>query len=213
MNVKEVFSYNVDIEKTAYINWRIDRHDPIKNMLVIADGFMSSSLMVAQQVLINNRDKKADILIFPILFNANHAIELYLKAIGWTLNIILRNEKRIEGSHNIHQILNVVKSRVEQFEDDKDRKKTFKELIENLECYINELFFLIEKGGDKNNKDKMDFSRYPFDTKYVSHFYIDTFDNVVVDLENFVNRFKEIKQTLSRISDHYLYDYLHTETE
>lgn len=54
----------------------------------------------------------------------------------------------------------------------------------------------------------MDFSRYPFNTKYVNHFYIDDFDNVVIDLENFLLRFKEIGTNLNRIAEHYLYDFL-----
>ncbi|MEK5233487.1 hypothetical protein MHB42_17420 [Lysinibacillus sp. FSL K6-0232] len=211
--MKEIFSHNVDTDKNAYVNWRIDRNNPIQNMLTIADGFMKSSVMLAKQALVDNRDKKADILIFPILFNANHAIELYLKAIGWTLNILLRNGKKVEGNHDIQQIFNVVKSRVNEYETDKIRIKTFKELISNLENYIKELFSKIETEVNEKKKDNMDFSRYPFDTKYVSHFYIDTFDNVVVDLQNFIIRFKEIGQSLSRIATHYLYDHLYAETD
>lgn len=211
--MKDVFSYNIDIDKNAYINWRIERHNPIKNMLTIADGFMESSIMLAEQAIEDNRTKKADIIIYPILFNANHAIELYLKAIGWTVNILLQNDKKVEGGHDIQQILNVVKSRVNEFEIDKDRKKNFKELISNVENYIKELFSKIEIEDGRNKKGNMDFSRYPFNTKYVSHFYIETFDNVVVDLENFVDRFKEIGQKLRQIASHYLYDFLYAENE
>lgn len=121
-------------------------------MLTIADGFMKSSVMLAKQALVDNRDKKADILIFPILFNANHAIELYLKAIGWTLNILLRNGKKVEGNHDIQQIFNVVKSRVNEYETDKIRIKTFKELISNLENYIKELFSKIETEVNEKRK-------------------------------------------------------------
>ncbi|WP_342567783.1 hypothetical protein MKY09_05305 [Psychrobacillus sp. FSL K6-4046] len=211
--MEDVFSNNIDINKNAYINWRIEKHNPIKNMLTIADGFMESSIILAEQALEDNRDKKADIIIYPILFNANHAIELYLKAIGWTVNILLHNDKKVEGGHDIQQILNVVKSRVNEFEMDKDRKKTFKELISNLENYIKELFLKIETEDGGKKKGNMDFSRYPFDTKYVSHFYIETFDNVVVDLENFVEKFKEIGQNLNQIAFHYLYDFLLAENE
>lgn len=78
-------------------------------MLIIADGFMKSSIMLAELALEDNRNKKADIIIYPFLFNANHAIELYLKVIGWTVNILLQNDKKVEGGHDIQQILNVVK--------------------------------------------------------------------------------------------------------
>ena len=36
--------------------------------------------MLAQDCLQDNGDKKADIVVFPMLFSANHAIELYLKS-------------------------------------------------------------------------------------------------------------------------------------
>lgn len=38
------------------------------------------------------------------------------------------------------------------------------------------------------------------------HFYITEFDNVVVDSENFVHRFKEIREKLRLISTYYLFD-------
>lgn len=89
--MKDIFSYNVDINKTAYMNWRTDKHDHIKNIITVANGFMESSLISAKEVVNNNHSKRADIVIFPILFNANHAIELYLKAITWTLNVLLES--------------------------------------------------------------------------------------------------------------------------
>jgi len=120
--MKEVFSSNFDVNKNAYINWRTDKNNHIHNMLTIADGFMKSSLITAKQALVNNTDKKADILIFPNLFNVNHAIELYLKSISWTLNILLDNGRGVElkSSHNVKQLLNIVKSRVNEYEDDKE---------------------------------------------------------------------------------------------
>ena len=39
-------------------------------------------------------------------------------------------------------------------------------------------------------------------------FYISEFDNVVVDLENFVERFKDIGKNLNLLSTYYLYDIL-----
>jgi len=38
--MKDIFSYNVDINKTPYMNWRTDKHDYIKNIITVADGFM-----------------------------------------------------------------------------------------------------------------------------------------------------------------------------
>lgn len=206
--MKDIFSYNADIDKNAYMNWRTSHHDHINNMIVIADGFMNSALLLAKSALEDNVDKKADVIIYPMLFNANHAIELYLKALTWTLNILMNNDNKIEGQHNIQQIFRVVEKRVMEFETDKDKKREFKTMVEGTRLYIEELFGKISAQDGTKKKDNMDFSRYPFDQKYIPHFYINEFDNVVVDLENFIVRFKEIGENLRLLATFYLYDCL-----
>lgn len=206
--MKDIFSYNSDVDKNAYMNWRIDRHNNINNMITIADGYMKASILLAEQSITDNDDKKADILVFPILFNANHAIELYLKAINWSLNILLDNGKENEGNHDIKQIFSNVCSKVNKFEKEKEKRMQFRNLTNNLRKYIDELYSEIKKSSAKTNKDNMDFSRYPFDKGYINHFYIEEFDNVVVDLENFITRFEEIGRNLDIIAKHYLYDYI-----
>ncbi|MEC1825984.1 hypothetical protein ABE321_15060 [Bacillus paralicheniformis] len=205
--LKDIFSYNVDVNKTAYMNWRTEKHNHIHNMIVLADGFMESAIMLAEDVLNDNFNKKADIIIFPILFNTNHGIELYLKAITWSLNILMKSEYKIEGNHDIKQILSTVKSKVRKFEKEKEKKQQFLKLIDNLDAYVKELNEKIEKADLKKN-DKMDFSRYPLTKEYIPHFYIGTFKNVVVDLENFISRMKEISKNLNLISCYYLYKFI-----
>ena len=151
--MKDVFSYNADINKTAYMNWRTSHHDHIYNMIVIADGFMNSAIILAESALEDNWDKKADSIIYPMIFNANHGIELYLKATVWTLNMLLKNGQKIEGKHDIQQILQTLKKRVLDFESDKDKRKQFKDMINGTELYINELFQKIELQAGKRKKD------------------------------------------------------------
>ncbi len=209
--MKDIFSYNADVNKTAYMNWRTSHHDHIYNMIVIADGFMNSAILLAEAALVDNWDKKADSFIYPIIFNANHAIELYLKATVWTLNILLDNQQKIEGQHDIQQILQTVIKRVQEFETDKEKRKQFNNMINGTKFYVDELFEKIAVQNGKRKKDNMDFSRYPFEQKYMPHFYITEFENVVVDLENFVQRFKEIGENLRLISTYYLFDILEAE--
>ncbi len=188
----------------------------IYNMIVIAEGFMQSSLLLTKRLLDDNEDKISDIVIYPILFNANHAIELYLKAITWTFNILLEKPYKIEGIHNIQQILQVVKKRGSEFEKDPERKKAFHKLLEGTRIYIDELFAKIQSTNitdEKHKKDNMDFSRYPFDEKYTPHFYVNELDNVVVDLENFLVRFTEIGTNLKLIAEYYLYDFLEADNK
>ncbi|WP_290303054.1 hypothetical protein [Mucilaginibacter flavus] len=194
---KPIFSRNEDIEKIAFLNWRIHADDAIRNMINIADGYLKSAIRQARLCLIYNDNKTADILIFPILANANHGIELYLKALTWMLNIIMQNEKRIEGSHNIKQIYHTVRSKIKSYKG-KITPTEFAEATAELEDYINELFDITEA---TEQKDKMDFSRYPFDTKYDNHFYVDKIGNVEIDLENFVRRFELIAERLDNICD------------
>ncbi|SDT66061.1 hypothetical protein SAMN05216490_4675 [Mucilaginibacter mallensis] len=199
--MKPIFSRNDDIDKIAFLNWRIRQDDDIRNMLNLADGFMTSSIRLAKLCLIYNNDKSADILIFPILTNANHGIELYLKAITWTLNIIMNSNAKIEGSHNIKQIYQTLKSKIKAYKGSISIKEFEKSTLE-LSEYIAELFDKIKATKEKDN---MDFSRYPFNNKYEQHFYVDMIGNVEIDLENFISRFEIIKDRLDIISD-FLFD-------
>lgn len=149
-------------------------------------------------------DKKADIVVFPILFSANHVIELYLKSINWSLNILLNEKESFCGGHDIRQIWYTVKKRMISFESDKDQRKQFKEMTKELDDYILELYDKIDKDHNANAKMKnMDFSRYPFNTDDEYHFYIENYGNEVVDLEMFVEVFKKIGDNLNYIAGYY----------
>ncbi|SDF13403.1 hypothetical protein SAMN05216464_11373 [Mucilaginibacter pineti] len=204
-----IFSRNDDIDKIAFLNWRISYDEEIRNLLNMADGFMLSAIRVARMCLINNGDKSADILIFPILTNANHGIELYLKGIMWTLHKLMKSDMKIEGSHNIKQIYETVSAKIKVYKGQISHKE-FKNATADLRAYIGELFNKIEATPQK---DKMDFSRYPFNNKYENHFYVDIVGNVEVDLENFVTRFEAIKQTLENIADFLIYQELYKDPE
>lgn len=187
----------------AFLNWRMD-HSDIKNILNLADGFLLSAILLAKKCLANNHDKKADIVIFPILANANHGIELYLKGMIWTLNKLLGNNSKIEGKHNIQQIFKTLRSKIKEHEG-QGKLKAFDLETKELSDYLVEL---CNKVKATPRDDRMDFSRYPFSNKYENHFYVDGLGNVEIDLENFVYRFKRIKNKLEIISDFYYYQHL-----
>ncbi|WP_207424972.1 hypothetical protein [Pedobacter sp. SYSU D00535] len=207
--MQPIFSRNEDYNKIAFLNWRIEQYSDILNMVNIADGFMKSAIELSNFALTNNREKVADILIFPILTNANHSIELYLKAIMWMLNKKMGEELKIEGKHNIRQIYATVRSKIKSYGGGLSLKD-FTESTLGLSLYIEELF---EKTNATPKEDKMDFSRYPFSEKYVNHFYVDEIGNVEVDLENFISRFTEIHQSLDRISEYLYYIELNQEQD
>lgn len=197
--MSKIFKSNKDYSKTAFLNWRTSNHEDIGNLLVLAEGFLSSSIELCRNCLINNNDKKADCLIFPILHNANHGIELYLKAMIWTLNKLLGNNLKIEGNHDIRQMFFTVQSRIESYKGIKWRQH-FDKKSKPLYDYIHELFGMISSPGKGNN---MDFSRYPITNKYKNHFYIDQLNNVMIDLENLEKCLIKIKETLDERASYF----------
>lgn len=74
----------------------------------------------------------------------------------------------------------------------------------NLKSYLDELYgTIISDEKDMDPIHRMDFSRYPFSKDYQPHFYVRSLNNEVVDLENFVDRLKEIGDNLEQLSGYY----------
>lgn len=205
--MQSIFTGNSDFRKSAFLNWRTSKNAEIQNLLVLADGFLSSSVELAKFCLTNNADKKADALVFPILANANHCIELYLKSLVWTLNKLLNSQYKIEGKHNINQILSAGKAKIKEYKS-QDDLDYFNNQTEDLQNYIAELF---DKVKATPHNDKMDFSRYPFDQQYENHFYVDELNNVELDLENFVIRLELIHKNLNERVSYFFYQELNQE--
>lgn len=207
--MKAIFSYNNDINKNAYMNWRTNRFDHIHNMHVIADGFMNSAITLAQACLKDNRDKKADMLIFPILFNLNHGIEVYLKAMCWNLNQLLNKAKTFEPSHNLKNLIKETKKLIVEF----DNRTEALQWSLQLEKYIDELYTKIETVKDNGKKVyDITFARYSLTRDLEPQFYITEFNNVVIDLENFVLFFNDVYRDLDNMSS-YLLDILEQRNE
>lgn len=202
--MKDIFSYNADINKNAYMNWRTRQHEPIQSMNVIADGYFRSAILLAEQCLKDNSDKKADVLIFPMLFSVNHAIELYEKSICWSLNILLENKSTFKENHNIRGIWYAAKEKIREYGFGCGCEEIeFNKMIKNLEVYLNEMSGKIMKDNINTAYYNIDFSRYPVNNKYEYHFYLQTYDNVVIDLENFIKVFRDISSCLDRLASYY----------
>ncbi|MBG9823754.1 hypothetical protein ABE33_14830 [Bacillus safensis] len=202
--MKNIFSNNSDINKNAYMNWRTNRFDHIHNMHVIAEGFMNSAITLAQTSLKDNHDKKADMLIFPILFNLNHGIEVYLKAMCWSLNQLLNKKETFESSHNLNNLIKETKKLTSAF----DNRTEALQWSLQLEKYIDELYSKIETVKDNGKKVyDITFARYSLTRDLEPQFYITEFDNVVIDLENFVQFFNDVYRGLDNMSS-YLLDIL-----
>lgn len=195
--LKPIFSRNDDIDKIAFMNWRIDGGE-LSSVLCMADGFMMSAVDIGRRCLQDNRRKEADILIFPAMANAIHGIELYLKGINWALNDLNGSPQKIEGKHNIRQIFQVIQGKIKL--KGPGELRAFKVQMYELSSFIDEVY---AKAGSTDKNDKMDFARYPFSREDEEHFYGVGWDNVEVDLVNFVRRITSIHNLLKDFSDHY----------
>ena len=201
MPIKQIFSRNDDISKISFLNWRMEG-DSIINLFNLGDGYMDSAVRLIDQCLEDNTDKKADILIFPIFTGINHGVEVYLKGLTLLINKLLGNGLSTDGTHNLNQLFSTLKARIKDLDGQKELNN-FEKDFEELSSYISELN---EKLEASQRNDNMDFSRYPFSKKRENHFYVNNWENVEVDLENFKTRIVIIKEKLENFSD-YLYYY------
>ncbi len=199
--MKAIFSYNQDVSRNAYLNWRIDVLDNAENFYVLASDYADGAIALMNTVLADNSDKKADGIIMPILYCIDQSIELYLKAIIRKIDMIGEDEpKRV--THDIRKLLNQLISLINIKETNTEE---LNDALDPLKCYIDELYSKIQiVGKDGHTKPGIDFARYPISTEGISHFYINSDDNIVIDVENLGMRFDEIRETLDGL--YLLYD-------
>lgn len=77
-------------------------------------------------------------------------------------------------------------------------------MVINLQLYLDELSKTIGETKDVNTAYyNIDFSRYPLNSRSKNHFYLNKFDNVAIDLENFVEIFSDIHDCLERLATYY----------
>ena len=157
------------------MNWRISKDDGM-SFWSLAEGYFETADALISKCLEDNSDKKADIFIFPILFNVVHAVELSLKAINDYLNIILYDKAKIEGGHDIKQLSDVTLKLLQKFKAKENNNEVAESItaIKLVKKFIDNIF---EKTND------MAFARYPINSKNEDMFYNATLQNVMVDME------------------------------
>lgn len=199
---KQVFnSFNSDFNKNAYLNWRTSCRDRVNNFCVLADGYYQACILIADAILDDNCDKKADALVFPMIFDLNQSIELYLKAIQWMLNILLDNSEKFEGGHNLIGLYGTFLKLFSEYENKhpeaRGNRKDFNSMTSSLKDYIDELKIVIPEKDWRT----MDFTRYPLmSDKKTDHFYIVDSHNITVDVEFFRNRIVSINNSLKSLA-------------
>lgn len=194
---KHIFSYNADISKNAYLNWRVDKGTPQGNLTQLADGYALAARKLIEDILKDNKAKNADVLIFPIMYSMDQMIELYLKAIIYEVEELSEGKANSYKTHDIKRLFDTMTSKIKK----KEIKTTgLEKHLADVESYIDELYSYI-KGVDANGKPKLsiDFARYPFDTDLSPHFYVATMENVVVDLEILLESLESMHESLDSL--------------
>ena len=183
---KDIFSYNIDIDKNAYLNWRTDRNDNAHNLYVLASDYADGAITLINCVLVDNRDKKADALIMPIMYSIDQSIELFLKA-------IIREIEELEGTtisnYKTHDIYELLKTMVAHIKKKEVKTKGLEKHLEPVTSFISELYKQIKLTDEKGHTSlNIDFARYPISPDGSPHFYVESIENVVIDVENLRKR-------------------------
>ena len=189
-----IFQYNVDINKTAYMNWRTSFvQEDRRQFVIIGEAFFSSAYHLVKECLNDNSDKKADSWIFPIMFNIVHGTEVYLKAINSVLSVILGKKRGItEGGHDLKTLCATARKLIIEYKNSNKNTTT-----EQMFAAIKVIEKFVANIYDKT--DDMTFARYPMDKNKNGHFYIQNLENEVIDLELLQKQIAIVYQLLNFI--------------
>lgn len=178
-----IFNYNTSIKNTAYLNWRVnDFYSEWRQLITMGYAYLDASVNLLLLILKEgNKYNQADSLIFPILFDAIHGIELYLKGlISGLQQVTPVDNLTTPWGHDIRKLSEDIKKHSLIFSG--------KHLSEKMTKEFNRVSTLVGELIDNIyiETDDMTFPRYPSRVKKkksVPHFYVQEKENVTVDLE------------------------------
>lgn len=191
--------FSGDPHKTAFLNWRFDFYRDVESQFFeMAKAYFETSLELLDRCIADNHDHKADIWIFPIMFNVVHGIEVYLKGFNSLYRILTKlhhdeyQESKIEGKHDIKQLCHVATKLLS------DSKNT--EILKDMRFVFKFIEILYQNTND------MTFARYPVTAKGEKHFYNKQADNVTIDLNVFRQWILRVYAILERCTDYIEYE-------
>lgn len=195
-SLANIFEPNQNINKNAYLNWRMDfASTRRRRFVIVGKAYFDTAFYMLIECLEDNFDKKADIWIFPILFHIVHGIEVYLKAINMSYSVALGKDKKdIQGAHDIKQLCSVAKNLIIEFKKLHPGESS-EQLFKAIKVVNNFIDNIYEKTND------MTFARYPMQSNKENHFYIEKHGNTVVDMEKLNNQLPIIFHMLDFIFD------------
>lgn len=199
---KKFFSYGKPNE-TALMNWTMHNGEVAENFYKMAVGYRGAAETLVSDLLKDNRDKRADKEVFPLLFLYEQAVELYLKSILiilYRLNGESDSQKVGEKlkKHALQELLEMLYEVVDNVDDKNDCRRA----LEPLEVYVAER--IGHMGADSKEQKQTFFTmRFPADTTLNSYFYVGTYDNVPIDLRYLSDQFEIILDRLDGLQGKY----------
>lgn len=154
----------------AFLNWRFDnlmgsnnKDNPfqiVKDNCEMGKAYIASAIITLYSIEYNgNLYNEADALIFPVLFNIWHGIELWLKSSIVAINLLKDNTaETLKQHHDLYEYVYILKDEMYKF----GLNHTAEIALTDLEIMIREF---------KRVNARFDFARYSFNNHGDYQFY------------------------------------------
>lgn len=153
-NVPSFYAYGKNLDSIAYISWKFNfSYEKENDFDIMSNAYFECALELINKCIEDNKDKKLDTGIFPILYNISHSLELKLKS------IFLYIQKKLESSKTNHNWIDLIRDIKGYYIEENQKKKINEQFILSLEIAEHFLKDLLSKSEDVN------FIRYPVDKK------------------------------------------------
>lgn len=168
----KIFFGNKDIDYSqpdnyAFLNWRFDnsmggKYSPaqsVQDNFVMGNAYMANAVLGLYSIIYNgNCCSTADTLIFPIMFDIWHGLELWLKSSINAIDYLTDSDKEKKKDHNIYDYLNTLKSELKRLS-----------MNQTIDIALSEVTVLT--GELQRVNANFDFARYSFDRRGDYQFY------------------------------------------
>ena len=173
--MKSIFTYST-YYTSANLSNLTNGFDDAQHFWLMSEAYFDSSEIIINECLKDNSDNKADRLVFPILFDIIHGIELSVKAIICNLNLIINNKPLFEKNHhNIKQLVSTAISMLHRV-DAHEGNNYFCEALTAMKLVKRFVDNIYERTND------MTFARYPLSSDNKDMFYANYENQVYIDM-------------------------------
>ena len=185
---------------SAILTWTMQCTTPSEEHYKMAQGYAQAAKIVIESLLQDNRNKRADKIVFPLLFLTEQAVELYLKSILIVIDELNGGNHDIQKTHDLKKLYDNVCTAVLDVEPTSD----FREGLKALEVYLSERAALIPD-DEVQQREAFFAMRFPTTIKKKGYFYVNQMENIYFSLVNYYRTFPEILDRLDGYQCRYAY--------